>query len=102
MAAELPPSTPSLPPSRPGPHPPPIVEAIDRLGEIAAVLVGGYLCSTGKLSGTEWMLFSGAVLGVQNSIRGVSARARTSIPPLSGVVALTFSLITLASQSGHA
>lgn len=49
---------------------PPWVQAIDHLGEIGAVLVAGFLCYHGKLSGEAWMGFSAIVLGVQTGIRG--------------------------------
>lgn len=66
----------------------PVVQAIDHLGELAAVVIAGYLCAAGKATFAEFAAFSGIVLGVQNGIRQIGGRATNT--NLSGAAGLVF------------
>lgn len=70
------------------PSVPPIVQAIDHIGEIVAVILAGILCLRGKLTSIEFMAFSGGVLGVQSGLRQIGRRVTGSAA--SGVVGAIF------------
>lgn len=76
----------SVPPRAPSVRVHPVAQAIDHLGELAAVLVAGYLCAMGRAQFYEFAIFSGAVLGVQGSIRNLLPAGRKL--GASGIVSL--------------
>jgi hypothetical protein len=85
------PAPPAGAPSAPQAHP--VVQAIDHLGELLAVLCAAYLCARGKADFAEFAVFTGAVLGLQNGIRSLSgSRTRGALPP-SGIVSLAVGAI---------
>lgn len=58
----------------PAPTPvPPSVQIVDKLGEIVAVLVIGFLCIRGRVEGVDALVAIGAVLGIQVVPRALSA-----------------------------
>ena len=56
---------------------PPVVQAIDRVGDIVACIIIGHLCALGKVSGEVAVLAIGAIVGVGTGLRQVGARAGT-------------------------
>lgn len=71
-----PPAAQLTPSGRPA-NVPPLVQAIDRVGDIVACVIIGHLCALGKVSGEVAVLAIGAIVGVGTGLRQVGARAGT-------------------------
>jgi hypothetical protein len=78
---------PSKPPAAPVPVP---VQIADHAVDLCSVCVAGWLCHEGKIEGVTFLVFAGAVLGLQTSIRQFVGRANGT--NVSGVVALLFAV----------
>lgn len=72
-AVAQPGSTATVNVATPPPSIPASVQIVDKLGEIAAVLVIGFLCLRGRVEGVDALVAIGAVLGIQVVPRALSA-----------------------------
>jgi len=80
---------------------PPVVQAIDRVGDIVACIIIGHLCALGKVSGEVAVLAIGAIVGVGTGLRQVGARVGGAGVGLTGLLVL-FGARWLAPAAGAA